>query len=378
MRILLAAGLFVLTASASAQNAVDDFECGEARLPQFASEPNDVLMYEVARTAEVLDACTRPRAADGREDYLYTWGLRAKLTRMLTSPRLSFCAHDHARVLTSLGRSYDVALQASKTRRSIMDAALTAVIRDYFVAPSASWYPAMRKRSASQLLAAYEKARDECGSDTRCTAHFEGRIDGIRQAETSAQGRLNTATFGAGVSFGIDPISFISHLYNTEHAGLECRIGAGQMRITDIVGTKAEAWFTQVDLRLSQDVRSPELAAQRSLTQWRDPAAFEYAAHGRLLRVGSQQPVYLDKCAIEYAVSCSLIKVDTLQSCAALEQIRKLLAEYVPNPDNPNHQHGANAAKLSEYLAREGGYADTSAVVAAIEQRQLERCGNQR
>ncbi len=124
--------------------AVDNFYCEEPQLRVIQHLRKPELMYEVARVSDALDICTRPRAQDGSENFLYTWGHKAKLENMLSMNRLDYCAQDQARLLTNMALHIDRSGAASGAEKARLDNALELVVRDAISNPSQSYYPELQ------------------------------------------------------------------------------------------------------------------------------------------------------------------------------------------------------------------------------------------
>ena len=388
-------GLALWLASASgplAAEPVDNFVCDDTRITggadasaeqrrMIGTTPSDVLMYEVSRTEAVLDRCTRPRGSDEKERYLYTWGFEKKINLMLTKDRLSYCTYDRARLLAN------TIIRLRKTSDdATLNALLDSMARDLHTVPSESYFPLVANRSLEQIEKALLAQREQCGRNARCLDNADGRLAGLMQVRDNAGGFINTATNGPGVYFAADPLSFLGHKKTDQDIGLVCDLGTSDLRITDLALPTTEQALEALQIRIpadsndlpentSQALRRSAWAKRSYFEPFHDIRAFEMAAHGRILRFHNQYDIYLDKCAIEYAASCSRLSVKNLNQCSAIEAIAAKIATLPETIDENTTDINMDAINLGYYLIQEGGYANTKALREALERRRELRCG---
>ena len=376
LRISLCVLLYFSGSQLAATEVIDGFICNAERLGPITQQPQRGLMYEAARITEVFDRCTRDRASNGSEEYLYTWGYGPKLQSMLKTERFEFCTRDQARIQTSTALHHHRAW--SSNPNTILDQLFHEITKDHFTIPSESFYPTIKQHSETELLAILEKQLDECDGNLRCRARIQGRIDGVKQYQGG--GFANTATRGMGVYFASDPISFLSHKSSDEHIGLVCDLSSTNLRITDLGHEDSEHALEEWMIRIPTQInRIPKLtqeysATTRTVYPYYNVPAYEIAGHKHILRFHGSNDIYLDKCGIEYRASCKILSVDTLKSCediVLVEQAIQQLTNTSITDDNVSNQDIPN---LGYYLIQQGGYRNTEHLLEALNQRRQKRC----
>lgn len=392
-RRLQALGLLLWLGSAPpapGAEPIDNFICDDTHITgganasperrrMISSQPSDVVMYEASRTTDVLDRCTRPRAASGSEEYLYTWGLDKKINLMLAMDRLSYCTYDRARIMTNT-----IIRLSALTSDPTLNAVLDDLARDLHSVPSESYFGLISKRSLEQIETAFEAQRKECGLDARCLANALGRLAGLKQVRDAPNGFINTATNGPGVYFASDPLSFLEHKKSEQDIGLVCDLSTTQQPITDLALAATERALEALQIRIPANqsdlpVNTSEAMRQsapykRQFQPFHNIRAFEIAAHGRIVRFHNRHDIYLDKCSIEYRTSCKRLSVDNLNDCSAIEAIAAKIDTLPDTVDASTTGVDQDAVNLGYYLIQEGGYNNTAALREALQTRRDARC----
>lgn len=337
------------------------------------------MMYEVARINDVFDLCSRKRATDHSEDYLYTWGYAAKLQRMLNTERFEFCAHDQARLQTATALHFDE-LQGD-TRIELLDDYLEDITRDYHSIPSESYYPLLKDKTPNAIAALLNTQQEECEGNLRCIRQIEGRLAGLNQFRRG--GFANTATNGHGVYFANDPLSFISHKKSDDDIGLVCDLSSTKLKITDLAYQQTESALEQWMIRIpspDQANQIPEAIRKQALTAralypYYNLPAYEMAGHKRILRLHGAADIYLDKCSIEYRASCKLISVKNLNSCRTIKQVHTAIDTLLNNPESISNAFEKDQyVQLGYYLIQQGGFRNTEHLLEALDERRKLRC----
>lgn len=326
IRCIIIGFISLNTLFAQAQETIDGFDCAQAVLDRITSEPRNVLMYEVARIQDALTLCTRKRSRRGKEQYLYTWGHKDKLNDMLSMDWLAFCAKDQARLLTGIGVNYDRTFAALNKRNADIDTALHKIIHNSFDVPSKGYYSDIQEQSLKKMTETFQKKKTACDGNTLCESHYEGRLTALKVFSTSDKPRLNTSTFGTGVSFSTDPITFANHYLSEDHRALVCHIGSTNLQVTDLYSGQTQRAFEVSGIYIPIDEKDPARRALRSIFPFVQPLAYTLATHNHLLRVKSSAPVYLDRCSIDYKASCDYMRVSTMNDCRTLKLLRRRLS----------------------------------------------------
>lgn len=376
-------GLLLLgfCSAAFSVEVVDGFICTDEKLSSIPQEPAQGMMYEVARINDAFDRCTRTRARDKSENYLYTWGYKPKLQRMLSTERFEFCGYDQARLQTVIAVYLD---QTQKSQRDdLMDEYLTQITRDYFSIPSESYYPIIRGKIPAELTKLFAQQLRDCEGSLRCRAQVEGRLAGLDHFHYIKENKKhwNTATNGHGVYFGNDPLTFLEHKASDDDIGLVCDLSSTNLKITDLSHKATETALENRKIRIPADLDLiPKEIRKRAVTArgvypYYNLPAYEMAGHKRILRFHNRGNIYLDKCAIEYRASCKIISVDNLNSCRVIKQVHKAMDDLLNNPQTiTDKTQKQKFTTLGYYLIQQGGYRNTEHLIEALDERRKLRC----